>query len=219
MIGIIWRFFRRVTTRKRVFRFALITTFIWVGALIWLALSIHTFGQHNNVQQADAIVVLGAGLRRNNTAGDALYRRSAWAAELWSQGIAPYVVCTGGQTPGYSRSEAEGCRDVVVENGVPFSAVILENRSRSTEENAINTQEIMRAQGWDDIVLVTDSFHMMRADWIFNDVGITHYPSPVASNRVRKTWYVASLGREIVAMHWQVFKKLLNLPVTYVPFG
>jgi uncharacterized SAM-binding protein YcdF (DUF218 family) len=103
--------------------------------------------------------------------------------------------------------------------GVPAAAIYLEDRSRSTEENALYSREIMQAQGWECAVVVTDSFHMLRAHWIFASAGIPNVGSPVPQNWVRTGWYTRLLGREVLAIQWQVFKTALNLPITYVPAG
>lgn len=211
--------FRRLRPGRRVFRFSLIVCLVWAGVVIWLTRTIYTFGEDDQAQSADVIIVLGSGLRRDNSPGDALWRRGRKAAQLYTDGYAPFILCTGGTTPGYSRSEAQGCRQVLTELGVPELVIVLEENSRSTEENALNAHEIMEERGWKDAVLVTDSFHMLRANWIFDTQGIIHYPSAAPSEWVSRRWYFQFTTRELIALHWQLVKEVLNLPVTYVPFG
>ncbi|NJO84975.1 MAG: YdcF family protein, partial [Blastochloris sp.] len=129
----------------------------------------------------------------------------------------PVVICTGGFPYSQVRSEASACAELLRESGVPANAILLEERSRSTEENAFYAEQIMETNGYDDAVLVSDTFHMLRAQWIFGTIGITVYTSP-ATRRPPAATYAASIGREVVALHWQVFKTVLNLPVTYVPW-
>ncbi|MFW5771891.1 MAG: YdcF family protein [Phototrophicaceae bacterium] len=191
---------------------------LWGMIVVGLVAAIYFYGDDNPVMAsghtADAIVVLGSGLRRDGSPGDALLRRSIWAARLYEQGAAPAVICTGGVGQGQRRSEADACREVLVARGVPESAIHLEDRSHSTEENAIYAREIMQANDWHDAVLVTDSFHMLRANWIFRSQDIEHYRSPVPRQWMRSYWYVRHTTREVLALHWQAFKQLLGLPVT-----
>ena len=101
------------------------------------------------------------------------------------------------------------------ENGVPAEAILIEDRSRSTEENALYSDEIMRAHGWKTALLVSDGYHLLRATWIFSNEGIPFTTSPAASPPLLDL--AVAVVREVVALHWQVFKTLLGLPVTYVP--
>jgi uncharacterized SAM-binding protein YcdF (DUF218 family) len=208
----------RVTWRRLAI-FAAITVLCWGIVSAGLALTAHSYGQQNEAERADVLIVLGSGLRRDGSPGDALWRRSIWAAETWAKGLAPVILCTGGQSEGQRRSEAAACKAVLIENGVPASAIYLEEQSRSTEENAIHSKAIMAQNGWQNALLVTDAFHMLRAHWIFDSYDIAHYANPVPANRVRRGWYTWLLGREVVAMQWQAFKTVLNLPITSVPIA
>lgn len=204
---------------RRVGQSVLLIAILWLTISAGLLVAIYGYGNQRSEQTADTIIVLGSGLRRDGRPGDALYRRSRWAAELYAEGYAPNIICTGGLTPGYPRSEASACREVLIEHGVPPEVILLEEHSRSTEENAINSRAMMDAQGWQDAVLVSDSFHMLRGQWIFETQGLTVYPNPVPRNWVRATWYIQFSIRETLALQWQVFKEVLDLPVTYVPVG
>lgn len=206
----VWRWLRRVLW------FALIASFVWLLVVIALSVMIVEVGRANGAQASDAILVLGSGLRRDGRPGDALYRRSLWAADLYAQGIAPNVICTGGIGEGQSRSEADACAEVLRRSGVPAGAIVLEERSRSTEENAIYSREILTHNGWQTVTLVTDSFHMLRASWIMDSYDIDHYRSPVPASQVRRYFYVRHFSREIIALHWQAFKTIFNVPVTNV---
>jgi uncharacterized SAM-binding protein YcdF (DUF218 family) len=204
---------------KRIFIVLLITFVVWLLVSVGLATAAHFYGQHNQAQPAEVIIVLGSGLRRDGSPGDALWRRSLWAAENWKRGLAPYIICTGGLSPGQRRSEAEACKEVLMNNGIPESMIYLESRSRSTEENAMYSKAIMAENNWSKALLITDGFHMLRASWIFNDYAISHYPAPVPGERIRRRWYTMLLTREVFALQWQALKNTLNLPITYVPVG
>lgn len=199
--------------------FLLISIVVWLFISVGLAAAAHVYGQQDQARSADVLIVLGSGLRRDGSPGDALRRRSIRAAELWSQGVAPYILCTGGQSEGQRRSEAEACREVLMANRVAGEAIYLEEQSRSTEENAIYSAEMMQARGWQDAVVVTDAFHLLRANWIFSDYSVQIYPSPVPSDRIRRSWYTQSLVREVFALQWQALKITLDLPYTYVSIG
>jgi uncharacterized SAM-binding protein YcdF (DUF218 family) len=203
------------TLLKRIFRFLLIFGLIWLGIVAALGVLVVVYGEIDNAQPSDAIIVLGSGLRRDNQPGPSLTRRSRHAASLYAQGMADTIICTGGFTAGRTRSEASGCAEVLMANGVPESAILLEERSRSTEENALFSHEIMRANGLENAIIVSDGYHMLRAQWIFTQQGVDIVTSPTVTPPVM-TLFI-STAREILALHWQVVKTALNLPYTYVP--
>lgn len=209
----LFRFIRTVIWRLwRVFRWAIL---LWIIGVLVLGGLIAAYSQIERAESADVIVVLGAGLRRDGRPGLALIRRAAQAAILYKEGYAPNIICTGGYPINAPRSEASACAELLREEGVPAAVILEEDRSRSTEENAIYTREMMDANGWDSAVIVSDGYHLLRATWIFNMQGIANTTSPASNPSVGS--YLFSFGREIAAFHWQVLKGVLNLPFTYVP--
>ncbi len=179
--------------------------------------AIHHTGTIDTTQDSDVIIVLGAGLLRDGRPGWALTRRSRQAAELWQRGTAPLVLCTGGQAESHPRSEAAACRDILLASGVPAAVILLEDRSRSTEENAIYSRRIFAEIGAADAVLVSDSYHMLRARWLFQLQGIDTASSPVPADRIRNPLsYPPSLLREFLAFHWHLLKEALHIPLTHV---
>ena len=195
---------------------------IWLFGCAILVAIIHYTGTIDEAVPSDVIIVLGAGMTDDGRPNWALSRRAEHAAELWHMGYAENIICTGGvgRNVIIPRSEAEGCQEVLLGQGVPQSAIILEDTSRSTEENARNSQVIMQANGWETAILVSDSYHVFRARHIFNRAGINVLLSPVPIAKIESpVFYAYSMVREIFALHWQFIKEALNLPFTYVQFG
>lgn len=134
---------------------------------------------------AGAIVVLGGSLapgvppRRGPELADSS-DRILHAARLYRAGKAPLVVPSGGRLPWSAprRSEAAEMADLLVEWGVPRGAILLEERARTTAENAEETARLLRARGIRRLLLVTSSLHMRRALASFRAVGLEPLPSP-----------------------------------------
>jgi uncharacterized SAM-binding protein YcdF (DUF218 family) len=117
---------------------------------------------------ADAIICLGSKYTKR---GERIMRlRAAKAAELWREKKAKYIVCTGGRLNRKRPSEASFLASVLVEEGVPASAIILENQSTTTIGNAYYSLFIIRRRKWKSILLVTDVIHMPRAHYLFSSV-------------------------------------------------
>jgi uncharacterized SAM-binding protein YcdF (DUF218 family) len=73
---------------------------------------------------------------------------------------------------------AEAMRDFLVELGVPSSDIILESRSRSTYENALQSARLLKDRGIRKIILVTEAAHMPRALGTFRKQGLEAVPAP-----------------------------------------
>jgi uncharacterized SAM-binding protein YcdF (DUF218 family) len=178
-------------------------------AVITLGVIIINYGSKDRAQQADVIVVLGGG--QSGTT-----RRTWHAAALYTEGYADYLICSGGTGKHERISEAERCARSAEKRGVPADAIILEEHSLSTEENAIETAAIMHARGWDDAILVSDDYHLWRAHWLFEAEGVHVFPSPAQTTvqSLNLKGEISLVMREIAATGWYVAKSVLGLPNT-----
>jgi uncharacterized SAM-binding protein YcdF (DUF218 family) len=199
---------------RRLRRWLLIAFVFWLVMDLALIGAIVLYGDVDRAQSADVIVVLGAGLQGNNQPGPAMRRRTAQAAALWHEGLASQIICSGGYGYQRERSEADACAELLRAEGVPEEVIYYEDASRSTEENALYTDDLMQAQGWRTALLVSDSYHLLRATLLFNQVGIENYPSPAEDPPPGD--HLRSLVREVLALHWLLLKNLLGLEATYV---
>lgn len=128
--------------------------------------------------QADAIVVFAGGVGESGQAGGGYQERVKQALELYRGGYAKYLVLSSGYV--YSFREAEVMRALAVDNGVPASAIVLEQRAASTYQNVAFVDEILRDHHWRSILLVSSPYHMRRATMVWRKVApeVTVIPSP-----------------------------------------
>lgn len=128
------------------------------------------------LEPLDAIVVLGAPLRRSGALSQILNERIVAAAALYHAGAARHVIASGGTTLGAPRAEADAIAEALRDVGVPD--VIVESRSRTTAENARFTAELLAerlpAGAVRSIWIVTQPFHGRRAARLFREAGF--YP-------------------------------------------
>jgi uncharacterized SAM-binding protein YcdF (DUF218 family) len=207
---------RKYKKLRRILRVAALILLLWLWQVAVVVMVINAYGRVDRAQAADVIIVLGAGLRRDNTPGPALTRRTLHAAKLWQQGLAPIIICTGGKPGNRTRAEADACAELLRGEGIPAEAILLDDQSRSTEENALYTKAIMDGQGWHTAIIVSDSYHLFRAQHLFANEDMQVYTSPVTEGQPSTLEYTVFVGREIVALHWQLVKEIFNLPITYV---
>lgn len=147
------------------------------GLIVTVAV-IDGYGLVDRARPANVIVVLGSQVYAGGRPGPSLARRVDHAASLYRQGYAEHVICTGGFTELQRMSEAEVACARIVASGVPQKAVILEEQSTSTEENAAFTAEIMRERGWRSAIVASDGYHLLRATLMFQRAGVEVYASP-----------------------------------------
>ncbi|MFB5761461.1 YdcF family protein [Paenibacillus medicaginis] len=137
-----------------------------------------------SVVQGDVIVVLGGGAAsgtpdvdgEGNMYGSAA-NRLITAVRLHEQTGLP-VLFSGGQVFADNGNEGDIARRQLLGMGIPDSSILIENRSRNTEQNAQNTAALLREKGLSRPVLVTSGFHMARAVLQFEKAGVTVQPYP-----------------------------------------
>ena len=171
---------------------------LWVCSTPWLAYEMHDslalryppFAARD-APAADAIVVLGgavAGARvpeRPSLSLGTASTRVWYAAALFRSGKAARILVAAGNKPEqvHEQVEADAVAEVLVQLGVPASALVLERGSRTTRENAANSLPLLDQMGARRILLVTSADHMPRAVATFAHVwggrGPEVVPAPV----------------------------------------
>lgn len=63
--------------------------------------------------------------------------------------------------------------------GIPRERLIAERTSRNTHENAVESQRVVVARAFHDIVMITSAFHMPRAVGCFRKIGLSVDALPV----------------------------------------
>jgi uncharacterized SAM-binding protein YcdF (DUF218 family) len=140
--------------------------------------------ENPNFSTAQAIVVLGAGVHKGDgelmpdTLSAWSLQRVYFAAQAYRR-LKLKVAVSGGRVRGAHQSEADLMTEVLEKDfGVPVSWT--EDQSRTTWENARNIAKLLQANGVTSVVLVTHAWHMRRALWSFERVGLhaIAWPAP-----------------------------------------
>ena len=131
---------------------------------------------------AQAIVVLGGGVQRGD--GDKVPDTlGAWSLERIDLAAHAYrqlnlkVAVTGGRPAGAHSAEA-ALMKATLESDFSVPVTWVENRSRTTFENALYMKKLLQADNVTTVVLVTNAWHMRRALWSFERVGLHAIPWP-----------------------------------------
>ena len=109
--------------------------------------------------------------------------RLVQAVALYKAGKADLILLSGGAAPG-SRSEAHLMRDVLVIMGVPAEDMILEDQSKNTHDNAVNSARLLQDRGLHSVLLVSSAFHMPRAYTLFQAQDLEVVAAPTDYQKV-----------------------------------
>lgn len=162
----------------------LISSNAWVSSLLIQSLEWQQISSEE-LPNADAIILLGGSTRiptpprqtvEITEAGD----RVLYAAHLYKEGKAPFIIATGGRISWLANAppEADSMKNLLVEIGVPPSAVIEETEALNTYQNAVYTKKIIDQLGLKKVLLVTSASHMPRSRLVFQKQGINVIPAP-----------------------------------------
>ena len=162
----------------------------------------------DEARPVDAIVVLGAA-QYDGRPSPVLQKRLDHALELYEQGLADFVVPTGGSQAGDRFTQGFAGYDYLRSNGVPDEDILVVVDGTNTWEELAATALQLSNRGMSEVLLVSDPYHSLRAREIAEDVGLDAHVSPTDGSAsfgqlVRETAAV-SVGRLIG------FRRLSNL--------
>ncbi len=94
---------------------------------------------HQELRKMDAIFALGS----NDV------RTAEKAADLYKEGLAPYIICSRGfgKMTKFDKPEAEVFKQVILARGVPEAVVITEPLATNTGENILFTKKLLKELG------------------------------------------------------------------------
>ncbi len=113
----------------------------------------------------DAIVVF-SGDGESSYINQSYQRRALDAIRYYKSGFAPLIILSSGKEQTFS--EVEMIRALLVGRGVPKDAIqIIEKYPRSTFENVVFVQSLLKERGTKNILLITSPYHSRRALWVW----------------------------------------------------
>jgi len=133
-------------------------------------------------RKADAIVILGGGVRRQaleyggDTLGRLTLERVRYGAYLARQTGLPLLV-TGGVPERAERAEADLMREAL-EREYGLTVRWVENRARNTRENALKSAALLVGDGKRRVLLVMHGFDVQRARALYEAAGLEVIAAP-----------------------------------------
>jgi SanA protein len=194
---------RKKITYRMLFRILALTLIVVAIALGIPRLITEFYGRSRTYSTEQApteriAIVFGAGLMRDGTPTAVLRDRVATAADLFFSGKVDKLLFSGDNRFVYY-NEPGSMKTYAMELGVPADAIVLDYAGRRTYDTCYRAKEIF---GVKQALAVTQSFHLPRALFLCNAMGIETYG--VSADRQR--YRISSQGI------WQ----LRELPATFV---
>jgi uncharacterized SAM-binding protein YcdF (DUF218 family) len=156
---------------------------VLVAGMVLIA-AIYRQARTDGARPAQAIVVLGTA-QFNGWPGPVFQARLDHALDLWRAGYAPLIVVTGGKMPGDGYTEAEAAQAYLTNAGVPPEAIVSENAASDTWESMQGVAAVLAPMGVNDVILVSDGFHLFRSRLMAHDVGLHATGSAAADSPIR----------------------------------
>jgi SanA protein len=127
-------------------------------------------------------IVFGAGLWRDGTPTPVLQDRVRTAANLYFAGKVEKLLMTG-DNRFVEYNEPESMRQFAISLGVPDEDIVLDYAGRRTYDSCYRARDIFRV---DSVILVTQEFHLPRALYLCNMLGVDALGVPADIQYYRK---------------------------------
>lgn len=148
---------------------------VLVGAVALAAASLFVEHRHDDrilpaakVPLRHTAIVFGAGLAKGTVPSPILAERLDTALALWRAGKVQSVLLSGDSTDPY-HEETRAMRRYLEEAGVPKTVLVDDFAGVSTYDTCVRARELF---GVSQAVLVTQAFHLPRALYLANALGI-----------------------------------------------
>ena len=161
-----------------------IITLIFISIIIFIgysAFSIWTFKDKVELVKTDAAIVLGAAAW-NDKPSPVFRERINYSIWLYENNYVDKIIFTGGKGKDDKYAESEVARDYAIKNNVTPEDILIETKSKITEENLKYAYEIATEENLNTFTIVSDPLHMKRAMLISKTIGMESYTSPTQSS-------------------------------------
>jgi len=158
--------------------FCIVMLYTAVGGVLVLS------GMKTTDKDCPVIITLGCKVREDETPSSSLRFRLDAALEYL--GSHPETICivSGGQGPDEPMTEAECMKRYLIANGIDKERIIKEDRSTSTKENLVYSNEIIKSRFGDEtpaVGIVTSNYHEYRAGIVARKNNMDTYFVPAYS--------------------------------------
>ena len=202
---------------KKIFKILIVIAIISI--ILVLSINFYVVGIAKNkmikdndyslLKDVDCILILGAGIWGDKPS-PMLQDRLDEGIKLYNEGVAPKIIMSGDHgRKGYD--EVNIMKEYAIEQGVPSEDIFMDHAGFSTYESIYRAKEIFDA---DNIVIVTQEYHLYRALYIADKLDINAYG--VNSDPRKYSGQTFRELREILARNKDFVNCILKPEPTYL---
>ena len=165
-----------------------------------------TVAEALRLEDVDCILVLGAGVYANRYPSAMLEDRLVEGIRLYKYGVTDRLLMSG-DNGRVNYNEVKVMKDYAVESGVPSAHVFQDHAGFSTYESMYRARDVFAAK---KIVVVTQNYHMYRALYIAQSLGLDAYgvaadPRAYAGQNMRECRELLARSKDVICC---IFKPL-----------
>ena len=172
--------------------FKIAKNLMYIGLIFFLGIetAIITYHKHDD-KKSDYIIVLGAGLANKTTPSVILKGRLDAALDYIKDNDGAFIVLSGGRGSDEYLPESHAMSKYLQEKGVDKSKIIIEDKSRDTNENFKYSKEKIEKHSKKSIdqinvKIITTDFHALRSSILARKNGLVYYSNYSSST----VWYL-----------------------------
>ena len=159
---------------------------------------------------ADCIIVLGAGVRDDGTPSHMLEDRLLTAISLYESGAAPKIIMSGDHgTEDYD--EVNVMKAFAIAHGVPSEDIFMDHAGFSTYDSMYRARDIFEVK---TAIVVTQKYHLYRALYLAKSLGLDACGVPSDLRPYRAQTYREA--REVLARAKDFFYAIFKPEPTYL---
>ena len=180
-----------------------------INIYVYLSVKDQIIDDYNDINNIDAIIVLGGGVR-NDRPSPLLKDRLDKAIELYKMGISNRIIMSGDH--GRKKyNEVSVMKKYAIENGVLSEDIFMDHAGFSTYDTIYRARDIFKVKR---AIIVTQKYHLFRSLYIANKLGLDAYGVSASNTKYNDRFFREI--REVLARNKDVIKCIFKPKPTYL---
>ncbi len=174
--------------KKRLLIILLLATSLGIALFILTEIAIVYDGFTDEIFPADAALILGSTVFPDGSLSDRLRARLNRGLKLYEDGFVPHIVVSGGLGK-EGHWEGSAMAAYLTAQGVPETAVTIDNEGNNTYQSARNFVTIAETRQMESVIVVSQFFHISRTRLILGKLGVTRIGAAHSTLYTRRDIY------------------------------